>query len=140
IEQVQFGTMLSRTRAEAGAERPDLWDLGWTSYYPDAQNWLGDILHCTDGENRQNRPCSPSDDLIAQAATTMAPEERWPLYQRAEELFFEEDGIQPVTPLFVQAEYVLVHPWLTYEPAHFGGEQYDRYVIDPTTKRLERQQ
>lgn len=140
IEQAQFGTVLSQTSAGAGAERPDLWDLGWESYYPDAHNWLADILHCSESENRQNRPCSQADDVIMQAATTLVPEERWPLYREVEQLFFGDGGVQPVAPLFVEGEYVLVHPWLVYEPARFGGEQYDRYQLDPTTKRLERQQ
>lgn len=140
IEQAQFGTVLARTRPGAGAERPDLWDLGWTSYYPDAHNWLGEILHCEESENRQHRPCSEADNLIARAATTTSQEERWSLYGQVEELFFGEDGIQPISPLFVQSSFELVQPWLIYEPAHFGGEQYDRYFIDPLTKRLERQQ
>jgi ABC-type oligopeptide transport system substrate-binding subunit len=140
IEQAQFGTVLSRTQSDAGADRPDLWDLGWTSYYPDAHNWLGEILHCTESENRQNRPCTDADTLISEAATTRDPAERTALYREVEQRFFGDDGIQPITPLFAQSEFVLVHPWLVYEPAHFGGEQYDRYQLDPLTKRLERQQ
>jgi hypothetical protein len=53
IEQVQFGVLLANTRPDAGFQRPDLWDLGWASYYPDQANWLGDVLHCEDSENRQ---------------------------------------------------------------------------------------
>lgn len=140
IEQAQFGSVLARTRADAGAERPDLWDLGWTSYYPDAHNWLGEILHCEESENRQNRPCSEADNLIAQAATATSLDERWSLYRQAEELFFGDNGVQPISPLFVQGTFELAQPWLVYEPARFGGEQYDRYFIDPLTKRLERQQ
>lgn len=140
IEQVQFGALLSRTRPDAGSERPDLWDLGWTSYYPDAHNWLGEILHCTESENRQNRRCSDTDNLIAAAATAESPEERAALYRQAEQGFFGDEGVHPVAPLYIQSDYVLIHPWLVYEPAHFGGEQYDRYQLDPLTKRLERQQ
>lgn len=140
IEQAQFGSVLARTQAGASAERPDLWDLGWTSYYPDAHNWLGEILHCEESENRQNRPCTEADNLISQAATASSLEERRSLYRQAEELFFGDNGVQPVAPLFVQGSFELVQPWLVHEPAHFGGEQYDRYFIDPLTKRLERQQ
>lgn len=140
IEQVQFGTLLADTRPDAGAARPDIWDLGWTPYYPDAHNWLGDVLHCTESENRQNRPCSQADALIAQAGEVHNVDERRSLYRQAEQLFFSDDGIRPVAPLFVQGEYRLVHPWLIYEPAHFGGEQYDTYQLDATTKRLEQEQ
>ena len=140
IEQVHFGELLARTQPDAGVERPDIWDLGWASYYPDAHNWLGDVLHCTLSENRQNRPCSPADELIAQAATEDDPEQRVARYREAERLFFGESGIQPVAPLFVRADYILVQPWLQYVPAHFGGEQFDTYQLDAVMKRLEREQ
>jgi oligopeptide transport system substrate-binding protein len=140
IEQVQFGTLLANTRADAGAARPDIWDLGWASYFPDAHNWLGDVLHCSESENRQNRACSQVDTLIEQAATTESLEERRALYREAEALLFGEGGSYPIVPLFTQAQYRLIHPWLTFEPANFGGEQYDTYNLDPVTKRLERQQ
>ena len=57
-----------------------------------------------------------------------------------ERLFFAENGVQPIAPLFVQGDYLLVHPWLVFQPAHFGGEQFDTYMLNPVEKRLERQQ
>ena len=140
IEQVEFGKLLASTHPQAGAERPDLWDLGWSSYFPDAHNWLGDVLHCRDGENRSNRPCSEVDDIISRAALSTRAEERNALYREAEQLLFGEGGIEPISPLFVRGRYVLVHPWLVYQPAHFGGEQFDTYYLDTVTKRLEREQ
>lgn len=140
IEQVPFGELLAHTRPDAGASRPDIWDLGWNSYFPDTHNWLGDVLHCTESENRQRRPCSEADRLIAEAASHPSNEQRASLYREAERLFFGEDGIEPVTPLFVQGQYVLIQPWLVYQPAQFGGEQYDTYRLDQIVKRLEREQ
>ena len=140
IEQVPFGDLLAITRPDAGAGRPDIWDLAWNSYFPDAHNWLGDVLHCNQSENRQQRPCSEADRLIAEAASHPSTEQRWTLYREAERLFFGEAGSEPISPLFVQGQHVLVQPWLVYQPAHFGGEQYDTYHLDPVVKRLEREQ
>lgn len=140
IEQVHFGELLAKTHPDAGAERPDIWDLGWASYYPDAHNWLGEVLHCTLSENRQNRPCGEADELIAQAASSQDAEQRIARYREAERLFFGESGSQPIAPLFVQAEYLMVQPWLQYVPANFGGEQFDTYQLDAVVKRLEREQ
>lgn len=140
IEQVQFGTLLANTLPDSGERRPDIWNLGWASYFPDAHNWLSDVLHCRDSENRQNRPCSEVDDLIRQASTTRNPDQRWDLYRQAERLFFGEGGLEPLTPLVVQGNYFLVHPWVTYTAAHFGGEQFYTYQLDAPTKELERQQ
>jgi oligopeptide transport system substrate-binding protein len=138
IEQVQFGVLLSSTRPDAGAQRPDLWDLGWASYYPDQDNWLGDVLHCEDSENRQRRPCAEADQIVRRANGDIPIEERWSLYRDAERGFFGEGGIEPLSPLFVRGDYVLRQGWLNYTPAHFGGEQYDTYLLDAEVKELER--
>lgn len=138
IEQVQFGDLLANTRPDAGENRPDLWDLGWASYYPDENNWLRDVLHCTNSENRQNRPCHSTDDLIGQANENIPIDERLALYRQIEREFFGEEAIEPITPLYVQADYVLSHGWVTYTPAHFGGEQFDTYFVDADVKALER--
>lgn len=138
IEQVQFGTLLANTRKDAGATRPDVWELGWASYYPDANNWFADLLHCTDSENRQNRPCSEVDDMIRQAASTFDPERRLALYRQIENMFFGDGGIAPLTPLYVRGNSILVQSWLEYAPAHFGGEQFDTYFIQADLKQLER--
>ncbi len=138
IEQVQFGTLLANTRPDAGANRPDLWDLGWASYYPDENNWLGDVLQCDDSENRQKRPCSAVDEKIRQANDDMPINARWDLYREIERDFFGEEAIEPISPLYVRADYVLSHGWVTFNPASFGGEQYDTYHVTADVKALER--
>ncbi len=137
IEQAQFGTLLANTRPDAGAARPDAWELGWSSYYPDANNWLGDLLHCEESENRQNRPCSEVDALIRRAGQTLDLRERLDLYREIENMFFGEAGIVPVIPLYIRGGTVLQQIWLEYIPALFGGEQYDTYRIDFERKELE---
>lgn len=138
IQQVQFGGLLANTRRDAGAVRPDIWELGWSSYYPDAHNWLNDLLHCQRSENRQNRPCSSIDEAIVQASALSSLAERTALYRKIENEFFDGGGIVPILPLYVRGEVELAHSWVSYTPATFGGEQFDTYMIDMDTKRLER--
>lgn len=138
IEQAQFGRLLANTRRDAGAVRPDIWELGWASYYPDAHNWFGDLLHCLDSENRQNRACSEVDDLIRRAANTVDMEERIAIYREIENMYFGRDGVMPLIPLYAPGRYQLVQSWVSHTPAHFGGERYDTYQVDATLKRLER--
>lgn len=139
IEQVQFGTLLASTRSDAPVgERPDLWDLGWSSYYPDEDNWVGDVLHCSESENRQNRPCSQIDRWIVAADELVALEERANLYRQIERSFFGDQGSEPISPLYVRADYFLRHSWVDFMPASFGGEQFDTYYIDAEVKELER--
>lgn len=138
IEQVQFGTLLANTRPDAGAARPDIWELAWASYYPDANNWAADLIHCEESENREQRPCSEVDALIRQAAQTTNLTEREALYRQVENLLFGDDGLAPLAPLYLQGNTLLVQSWLTYPPALFGGEQYDSYSIEVERKELER--
>ena len=138
IAQVQFGRLLADTRADAGGARPDVWELAWAPYYPDAHDFLSDLLHCEDSENRQNRPCSEADDLLRQARVTPDPEVRRSLYRRVENLFFGENGSFPVIPLYIRGRYVAIQSWIAFTPARFGGEQFDAYIIVEELKRLER--
>lgn len=138
IEQVPFGTLLANTRADAGAARPDIWELAWASYFPDGQNWMGDLLHCEESENREKRPCSDVDTLIREAANTIDMGKRLELYRQIENRMFGDEGITPLMPLYLRSNLVLVQDWLTYQPALFGGEQYDSYQIEVARKELER--
>lgn len=138
IDQVQFGTLLAKTRADAGENRPDVWELGWSSYYPDEHNWVTELLHCTESENRSERSCDEIDELMRQAGQITDTTERESLYRRIENLLFSDDGQIPMAPLYVRGAYRMEHSWVNYTPAHFGGEQYDTYIIDATLKKLER--
>ncbi len=138
IEQVQFGTLLANTRAEADATRPDIWELGWSSFYPDQHNWVTELLHCTESENRSKRSCNDIDELMRQASQSTDTDERVALYRRIENQLFSDTGETPLVPLYVRGSYFMEHNWVDFVPAHFGGEQYDTYVINATLKELER--
>jgi oligopeptide transport system substrate-binding protein len=138
IEQAQFGALLAGTRQDAGSARPDLWELAWAPGFPDAHVLMSDLLHCADSENRQNRECSEADTLLRRAASSTDPAERTALYRQVENLFFGENGLFPIVPLYVRATGWAVQDWLSFTPTVYGGEQFDTYRIDEITKELER--
>ena len=138
IEQVEFGALLNRTNA-GSEQRPDIWELAWPPHYPDANAVLSDLFHCTDGENRQNRPCEDADRLLRQARITPQMTERLELYRQVEGGFFGESGSFPVIPLYVRGDYLLVQNWLVdFVPALSGGQQFDQIQVNQELKRLER--
>lgn len=137
IEQVQFGTLLARTRQDAAANRPDMWILGWSAYYPDAYNWLNTLLHCENSENRPHRSCSAVDTLLTDAAAAPDLAEQAQLYREAERLFFAEEGLEPVTPLFMRGRYEVAHIWVRYAPTSVGGPQFNYYEVDTEVRRFE---
>jgi ABC-type oligopeptide transport system substrate-binding subunit len=139
IEQVQFGKLLADTQANANQTRPDVWHLGWAAYYPDAENYFA-ILACDGSENRQRRPCSEVDQQIRAAEQSASLADRPELYREIERAFFAQGGIEPLTPLYTRARFIMRHVWLDYSPAAFGGEQYDTYRVSWEEKQLERTQ
>ncbi|NLF79059.1 MAG: peptide ABC transporter substrate-binding protein [Chloroflexi bacterium] len=133
IEQQEFSVLLETVDPRNPSEdRPHMWTLGWGPDYPDANNWVGDVLAC-DSENTFRRPCTEVDDLIDQAAEESDPETRIELYYRVEEMFFGEEGEHPIVTLFMRIDYTLAKPWYTgpFETdGLFGGPHYDYRSID----------
>lgn len=136
IEQVQFGALLAATRQDATG-RPDMWELAWAPTFPDAHNLLNDLLHCQDSENRQNRECGEADTIMQRASSILELEERISLYRQTESLFFNENSLFPIAPLYIRAREIIVHNWISFAPVAFGGQQWDRVALDATLKELE---
>ncbi|MFO7662609.1 MAG: peptide ABC transporter substrate-binding protein [Chloroflexota bacterium] len=138
LEQAQFGELLANTRPDS-VNRPDFWELAWAPSFPDAHNFLNDLLHCTESENRPNRPCSEADTIQQQGSSTMDLAQRTVLYRQVESQFFGENGLFPIIPLYIRARFVVVHDWVdTYNPVTFGGQQWDKIILNPDLKELER--
>jgi oligopeptide transport system substrate-binding protein len=138
IQQVQFGELLAYTRPDA-TNRPDLWELAWAPIFPDAHNFLNDLLHCTNSENRQNRPCDETDSLQMRAGSVTNAEDRIALYRQIEGQYFGENGQFPIAPLYIRTRFIVTHDWIdVFKPVTFGGQQWDRIVLDPVLKNLER--
>lgn len=137
IKQVQFGELLVNTQPDADT-RPDMWELAWAPTFPDANNVITDMLHCRTSENRQNRECSDADSLLSRAGSTVDATERAGLYRQAESIFFNEAGSFPIVPLYIRAREIVVHDWIQFTPVAFGGQQWDRIMLDVNLKELER--
>lgn len=133
VEQQEFSVLLETTDPRNPPEdRPNIWTLGWGPDYPDANNWVNDVLHC-EGENTFKRPCSEVDDLITQASMENDPDVRIELYYRIEEQFFGPEGDFPILPIFMRLDYSLHKPWFTgpFETdGLFGGSHFDWRSID----------
>jgi len=133
VEQQEFSVLLeSVDPRNPTPDRPNAWTLGWGPDYPDANNWVGDVLQC-EGENTFKRPCTEADDLITQAARANDPEERIELYYQISGMFFGPEGDHPIITLFMRLDYTLHKPWYTgpFETdGLFGGAHYDWRTVD----------
>lgn len=137
IEQLEFSVLLEIIAIGASPnDTPNAWSLGWSPNYPDANNFVNDVLSCT-AENRFRRPCSEVDKLIEEAARTPDFNRRTELYAEIEAAFFGEAGEFPMAPLFVRSDFILVKPWYSgpFEiDGIFSGTHWDAQSIDMAAK------
>lgn len=145
-ETLEFSDLVEIVGPDSTLEdRPHAWTLGWGPDYPDAHNWLHDVLYCdsTYGRGDLNRPCSSTDDLILQAAAATDPAERTRLYAEIEEAFFGRDGEMPIAPLFQRMTFVMVQDWYTgpFETdSVMSLRHWDAYSIDMEAKLAAREE
>jgi oligopeptide transport system substrate-binding protein len=133
VEAADFGTLLETIKKTTpSAQRPNIHTLGWIADYPDAHNWMHDVLGCN-ADNPFMRPCSDVDLLIDAAAREADPEKRNQLYRQIEQAFFDEGGEFPIAPLYVPISLLVIQPWVRgffQTDGQFGGEHWDSITID----------
>jgi ABC-type oligopeptide transport system substrate-binding subunit len=107
--------------------RPHITLLTWQADYPDAHNWLADVLHCEQGYLQLGRSCDVVDDLMERAARENNPDARAALYAETEALLFDEDGLQPIAPIYTHVQPLAVAPGVEL-PAQ-APARFDRWQI-----------
>ncbi len=131
IVEQDFSVLTDILSATADPEdRPNMWMMVRSPDYPDAHDWVGEVLGCQ-ADTTLNRECTPVDDLIEQAAASSDLGERGRLYATIEEQFFGQEGEFPVIPLLIRAHYQLFKPWVeTLAGALVPVTQYDFVEIN----------
>lgn len=141
IEEAEFTFLIRAIKKDVPtAQRPNAFTLGWAADYPDAHNWVHDVLGCN-ADNAFKRPCSDVDKKIEEAAQLNDPERRNQLYREIEEGFFGPDGEFPIAPLYVNVDVTLIKPWVTgffQTDALFGGVHWDVIKIDQVAQQAAR--
>jgi ABC-type oligopeptide transport system substrate-binding subunit len=134
VEEIEFGVLMKSIKPDVPTpQRPNMFTLGWGPDYPDAQNWIHDVLSCN-VENAFKRPCDPAiDGKIDAAAKEADPQKREQMYRELEDIFFGPEGQFPIAPLFLNVTVYLVKPWYTgfFETdGLFGGAHWNTRRID----------
>ncbi len=64
IESQEFPVFLASLRNDVPVEEmPEMWRLGWGADYPDENNWVYEVMHCTDSNNYSRAACTEADDM-----------------------------------------------------------------------------
>ncbi len=125
------------------AQRPEWYPIGWGPDYPDANNYVNDILGCKADNAYTSRPCSSIDDLILQARQETDLDKRKADYAKIEDMYFGKDGIFPAAPIRLAAGYALYQSYLDgpiETDGLVGPEHYDFYTIDQKAQTANRNQ
>jgi oligopeptide transport system substrate-binding protein len=129
IERTLLIDLMHSTYDPEKVTRSHMWLATWTADYPDANNWIYDVLHCQYGYIRTGRECEAGDAYLDSAAVEFDLAERTKLYTQAEEHFFGPNGTFPVIPLFISTAARLQQPWLS-GVSNAGSARYDLWTVD----------
>jgi oligopeptide transport system substrate-binding protein len=133
IENAEFAVLLKQIQPNNPTpQRPHMWTLAWGPDYPDAQNWIHDVLSCK-AENDFKRPCGPIDEKIDAASQELDPQKRDQMYRELEEAFFGPEGEFPIIPVWLDISIGLVKPWYKGffdTDGLFGGAHWNTRSID----------
>ena len=138
-----FSNMIPIISTSNSMDQPPNWHpIGWGPDYPDANNYVNDILGCKADNAFTSRPCSAIDDLILQARQETDLDTRKADYAQIEEMYFGREarpgradpsggGLRAV-------------PDLPRRPIETDGlvgpEHYDFYTIDKQAQSANRSQ
>jgi oligopeptide transport system substrate-binding protein len=129
IEAQDFPVFLAGTAATVPVEEmPEMWRLGWGADYPDENNWVYEVFHCTDSQNRSRAECTEADEKAKQAGVEIDPEVRKALYAEVEQLMFGEEV--RVAPYYHRGFTILTKPYLQRAYPTFAPVNWDMWRIE----------
>jgi len=109
-------------------EMPEMWRLGWGADYPDENNWVREVFHCTDSTNYSRAECTEADELAAQAALETDPEARLEMYEQVETLMFGEEV--RAAPYYHRGYTILAKPYVQRTYPTFAPNNWDIWRIE----------
>ena len=129
IEAQEFPVFLAGTNPDVPVEEmPEMWRLGWGADYPDENNWVYEVFHCTDSQNRPRAACTEADEKAKQASIETDPEVRKQLYRDVEQLMFGEEV--RVAPYYHRGYTILAKPYVQRAYPTFAPVNWDTWRIE----------
>lgn len=110
-------------------DAPQIYRLGWSADYPDANNWLNDVFHSKSGSNYARFKNPRFDELVERAAVERDARKRLELYKEAEKILVDADAA--IAPIYFYTGVQLTKPYLERTHAPFGGEHFKNWKVKP---------
>jgi oligopeptide transport system substrate-binding protein len=108
-------------------DAPQIFRLGWCADYPDANNWVYEVFHSTDSDNRIKWHNAEFDRVVEEAARITDTAKRLELYKRAEQILCEEEAA--IAPIYFYTIVNITKPYLQRTFAPMGGEHFKDWRI-----------
>lgn len=109
-------------------EAPMIWRTGWCQDYPDANNFLYDVLHSQSTQNDPGFSDPEFDALVEQARVSTDPEERESLYAQAEEILVVRDA--GIAPIYWYTTNQLTRPYVERTYSIVGDQAYEKWDVN----------
>ncbi len=107
---------------------PQMFRLGWSQDYPDADNFLRGVFR-SDSPNNHTKWGNPEfDRLVDEAARETDPAKRKELYRQAEEILIEQDVA--IIPLYWYTKVEITKPYVNRTYSLIGNEAFEKWTLD----------
>ena len=128
LESMEFPAFLASTAATVAVEdMPEMWRLGWGADYPDENNWVYEVFHCTDSQNRPRAACTQADELAKAAGRETDPAKRIEMYRQVEQMMFGDEV--RVAPYYHRGFTILAKPYIQRAYPTFAPANWDTWKV-----------
>lgn len=129
LEAQDFPVFLAGLKPDVPVgEMPEMWRLGWGADYPDENNFVYEVFHCTDSTNYPRATCTEADELAKQAAVETDQAKRKEIYGQVEQMMFGDEV--RVAPYYHRGYTILAKPNLQRAYPTFAPVNWDTWRIE----------
>ncbi|MCC7446462.1 MAG: peptide ABC transporter substrate-binding protein [Anaerolineae bacterium] len=109
-------------------DAPQVYSLGWSADYPDANNFLREVFRSNSGNNHSGWANAEFDKLVDDAAKETDPAKRTDLYKKAEDILVVKDAV--IIPLYWRTRVQVTKPYVERTNSLLNGdERFEKWDI-----------
>ena len=129
IEAQEYPVFMAGLKPDVPLEQmPGMWRLGWGADYPDENNFVYEVFHCTDSTNYTRAACTEADEMAFAAGREIDQDKRIELYRQVETLMFGEEV--RVAPYYHRGYTILTKPYVQRAYPTFAQVNWDTWRIE----------
>ncbi len=134
IQKQEWKVFLETTKSR---ETPQVWRMGWNLDYPDANNFIHEVMSVNGNANPADDNGEPYgginwknerfEELCDQAAVEMDPQKRIEMYAEAEQILVWEDAA--IIPIYWYTSVEVTRPYIVRTYANSNTQHFEKWDI-----------